>query len=51
VYDVQIPIEEDYEGERRHLVLEGILALLPEQEENHKKRIVVFAHVSGSILR
>jgi hypothetical protein len=51
VYDVQILIEEDYEGERRHFVLEGILALLPQQEQNHKKRIVVFAHGSGSRLR
>lgn len=51
MYDVQIPTEEDYEGERRHLVLEGILTLLPEQEQNHKKHIVVFAHGSSSSLR
>ena len=47
--DVQIPIKEDHEGEHHHLVLDGILTLSPEQEKNKlKKRIVVFAHGSGS---
>lgn len=47
--DVQIPIEEDYEQEHRHLVIDGILTLLPDQEKNNpKKGIVVFAHGSGS---
>lgn len=45
--DVQIPIAEDHEREGRHLVLDGILNLLPEQE-NPKEGIVVFAHGSGS---
>jgi hypothetical protein len=40
VYDLQIPIEEDYEAERRHLVLDGILTLLEQQEQNPKKGIV-----------
>src|SRR5687768_77488 len=44
--DIQITIEEDYEQENRHLVLDGILTL-PERE-NPKKGIVVFAHGSGS---
>src|SRR5215210_3675152 len=53
-YDVQIQIEEDYEGEHRHVELDSILTLVrPEQEEkdsNSKRRrsIVVFAHGSGS---
>jgi putative phosphoribosyl transferase len=50
--DAQIPIiEEDYEPKKhRHFVLDGILTL-PEQEEEPKKGIVVFAHGSGSIGR
>jgi hypothetical protein len=49
-YHVQIQIEEDYEGEHRHVELDSILTLVrPEQEEkdsNSKSRrsIVVFAH-------
>src|SRR5215211_5754972 len=44
--DVQIQIEEDYEREHRHVVLDGILTLA--EQENAKKGIVVFAHGSGS---
>jgi hypothetical protein len=31
--DVQIPIKEDNEREHRHLVLDGILTLVPEEQE------------------
>ena len=46
--DVQIPIGEDHEAEynQGHVVLDALLTLVPEQEK--KKRIVVFAHGSGS---
>jgi putative phosphoribosyl transferase len=44
--DVQIQIEEDYEGEHRHVVLDGILTL--SEQEEPKKGTVVFAHGSGS---
>jgi pimeloyl-ACP methyl ester carboxylesterase len=50
--NVQIPINaaEQEKQQDRHLVLDGILTLVPEQQGNNnaKKRIVVFAHGSGS---
>jgi hypothetical protein len=50
VYDVQIPINgpEQSPQQSRHYYLDGVLTLPPEQEENAKKGIVVFAHGSGS---
>jgi hypothetical protein len=46
--EVQILISDDHEPHHRDLVLNGILNLPEQQENNHKKGIVVFAHGSGS---
>jgi hypothetical protein len=55
--DVKVPINTDkQEGQQysHHLVLEGILTLLPQEEQQEEKNnskgrgIVVFAHGSGS---
>lgn len=50
MYDVQIPINDPEQSQQqsRRYYPAGILTLLPEQEENPKKGIVVFAHGSGS---
>jgi putative phosphoribosyl transferase len=45
--NVQVPIKDNEQEHRHHMVLDGILTI-PEQEKNPKKAIVVFAHGSGS---
>ncbi len=48
-HNVQIPIEEEYEGADRHIILDDILNIQrPENPKRTRAGIVVFVHGSGS---